>query len=251
MYANERDTVTVHVNRETFRFRHSQGDPLNDQIVDAVHRMTASGIGAEAGYRAAIVRLRAQVERAIEIVGHEYHDLDENRYLDRWALVQVMSDLWHPAALPVLDAILSSRMPPERSDDLHDSSTVDEELMIRTSAVDAITRLAAQGNREARGLLRQHLGHPAFSVRRAAVQGYLASGDESTRAELRRILPAHDQVLLRIVPLQMSQIPVPRGDLDLVGVDRTLPAPDLPDPNDPDADYAPPGTPAHLRPRVG
>jgi hypothetical protein len=223
------DELTVETVAHPFRFKESVGDPVNELIVEAVNSMGGVGLEAEAGYQKALYALGRKAAAAVKIVAAEYRDLPEDSYLDRWSLVHLLAELKHPASLQLLDDILSSAIPEEKSPDPHGLTTVGEEIMIRTTAVEALTRLAGDGNEAAAKLLLKHARHENFSVRRASIQGYLEYGGPEARQVLLKTLPRKDRSILRIRRQNVGEVPQATGGLHLVPRDQDdLPPPDLP-----------------------
>ncbi len=223
------DSLKVEVKQHPFGFKETPDDPLNERIVDAVNMMGAIGSDAEANYQAALDTLRNQSEKVISIVAAEYRNLPKNQYLDRWALVQLLAELKEPSSLSILDEVLVRRIPPEQSKAPHSFTTVGEEVLIRTTAVEAITRIAADGNKEALQLLLKHARHKNFSVKRACIQGYLAHGGKNARKVLVEVLPKKDHRILDIRRLDVHEVPQAQGGLFLASQDRhELPPPQLP-----------------------
>jgi hypothetical protein len=209
-------SLAIQVIPHPFGFRRSPDNRLNEQIVEAVNRMGGVGDDAEANYQAALNTLRQNAAEVVSIITSEYRDLPENQHLDRWSLIQLLTELRHPASLPVLNEILSSRIPPERSNDPHSFTTVGEEVMIRTTAVEALTQISADENREALELLLRHTRHENFSVKRACIQGYLASGGENALQTLLEVLPESDRFILNIRRADVRDVPQPRGENYLI-----------------------------------
>jgi hypothetical protein len=210
------DKLRVTTRPHPFAFNKHKKDPLARLIVDVVNKMGAFGEDAEELYRAALDHLRHSSRKVVKIIVDELADLPAEQYLDRWSLVQLLAELRDPASLRALDSILDSKIPPETSSDLHSFSSVGEEVMIRTTAVEALTRMAANGNTHALALLLKHTRHPNFSVKRAAVQGYLAHGGPNARKELRRVMPTEDYHILRIQRVDVRDVPQAHGGLHLV-----------------------------------
>lgn len=210
------DSVETQVNPHPFGFRESLNNQLNEQIVEVVNRMGEFGDNAEANYQSALDALRQNASEVVSIVASEYRDLPENQYLDRWSLVQLLAELRHPASLPILDEILTSRIPSELSNDPHSFTTVGEEVMIRTSAVEALTQISADGNREALELLLRHTQHENFSIKRACVQGYLAHGGENAREMLLEVLSESDRYILNIRSEDVRNVAQPQGENYLI-----------------------------------
>ena len=104
-------------------------------------------------------------------------------------------------------------------------STVGEEVMIRTTAIEGITHLAGGGDRQALDLLRKHTHHDTFSVRRAAIQGYLEAAGPDAREELRRMLPERDHFILDIRRADVQEVPQPSVEPTTEDRDQVPPLP--------------------------
>jgi hypothetical protein len=224
------DTVETKVVEHPFSFRGSQDKKLNALIVDAVNRMGGVGEKAEDDYRQALEELGKRAEEAVEVVAAEYEALPEDRYFDRWSLVQLLSELREPAAASALNRIITSRIPAEKAKGSHDASTVAEEVIIRTTAVEGVVRLSADGVEEARKILLRHARSRTFSIRRASVQGLLETGENADKRELRALLKERgDQGLLRIKRTDIREVPQATGGRFVANPDvkREPPPPDL------------------------
>ncbi len=204
------DSSDVSLKPHSFKFKENPNNPLNEKIVAAINLMGGVGDNAEAEYQTGLETLRAVAEEAVPIIVAEYNDLPEIQYLDRWSLIQLLAELKHPMSLPDLDEILSSSIPPERSKAPHTFSTRREEIIIRTTAVEAITQIAAEKNREAIDLLLKHTQHENFSVKRAAIQSYLTVGEKNARKVLLEKLPKSDHYILDIRREDVRKIPQPQ-----------------------------------------
>ena len=209
------DSLEIQTRPHPFEFKESPEEKLNEQIVRTVNLMGGFGDDAEEDYQASLEILRAVAEKAVHILVDEYDDLPETQYLDRWSLIQLLAELKQPSSLPALDRILATPIPPERSEAPHRFSTRGEETIIRMTAVEAITRVAAEGSREAGDILLRYARHENFSVKRAAIQGYLSLGRENARKVLREMLPESDHHILNIGTKDVRDTPQPRGDMDL------------------------------------
>jgi hypothetical protein len=211
------DTLEIEVVEHPFSFRRSDDKELNALIVEAVNRMGGMGDDAEERYQRALEDLKKRAEEVVGVVAAEYRDLPEESYLDRWSLVHLLAELRHPAALGILEDILSSEIPPERSPDPHGFSTAGEEVMIRTTAVEALVRLSGEGVQDARELLLKYAEHPNFSVRRACVQGVMETGRDEDQERLRETLKrAGEDRLLTIERVDVRKVPQATGGRFLV-----------------------------------
>jgi hypothetical protein len=185
-----------------------------DLVADTIAvLMNAAGDGAEQAYQDRLEQLRGDDEAVVAAVRATYDALPEQEYLERWGAVQLLTDLRLPGSVEVLKSVLSQPIPPERSPDpAHGVSTVGEEVMIRTTAVEALARLAAAGDQAAVDTLRDNVSHEAFSVRRAAVQAIGELGDEQQVAYVRRTLGEEQaSLLLGIRRLDVREVPQAEG----------------------------------------
>ena len=201
------DRLEVKTISHPFMFKSSQDGDLNNKIINAIHRMGGVGQRAEQEYQQSIETLRALAEKAGSVIAEEYEALPETSYLDRWSLVHLIAELGHPSSLQALGRILDSPIPSEKSKVLHEYSTRAEELMIRTTAIEAIKRVAERKSPEALDLLLKYVRHKEFSIRRAAVQSYMEVAGSDAREKLLEILPAENRGLLEIKRIDVRNVP--------------------------------------------
>jgi hypothetical protein len=229
-FLNRPDTLEINVTEHPFAFRNSTDEDLNALIVEAVNRMGGVGADAEGNYQRALEALRERSTDALDVIAAEYWALPEERYLDRWSLVHLLSELRDPKAAAALNRIITSRIPAEKAKGSHDSSTVAEEVMIRTTAVEGVVRLCADGDEEARKVLLRHSANRTFSIRRASVQGLMEWGTDEDRKQLRAVLKEKGQEhLLSIKRMDVRQAPQATGGRFVVppAVKREVPPHDL------------------------
>jgi hypothetical protein len=206
------DTVEITVVEHPFTFRSSQDKELNALIVGAVNAMGGVGDDAQLTYERAIGALAERAEEALGVILAEYEAMPEEQYLDRWSLVHLISELRLPGAVKALNRIITSRVPTERAPESHDISTVTEEVMIRTTAVEGVVRLSADGVEEARRVLLRHARNRTFSIRRACVQGLMETGTDEDKRELRSLLKERgEERLLEIRRMDVREAPQPIG----------------------------------------
>jgi HEAT repeat protein len=208
--------------------------PAGQLLMNFLEAMNAAGDEAEAAYKEAVSALRERADDVVVEIARQENRCRTRDYSTRWGLIYAASELEHPTSLPFFRSVVLTPIPPEESDDPHSFSTVAEETILRTTAVDGVARLAAEGNREAVEALLAFLSVPSFSVKRAAVQGLLAVRQgESLRDRIEERLCPEDRFLLEIRPLDVrraTQIDNPEADLSEEG--RTAVKerpPDLPD----------------------
>ena len=191
-------------------FKGVRSRPLKALLEEAVRRMSGLGEDAESEYQRALAALREAGGEAIDALGQELGALPADQHVNRWAVVQLLTDLEDPRALGRLDGIIVSPLPEERSTDPH-GSTRARELVVRTTAVEAVTRLAAGGSAEARAALLKYVRHPVRSVKIAAALAYVEQGGSRARKELRNRMAKSDHWILEIRRMNPREAPPLEG----------------------------------------
>jgi hypothetical protein len=206
------DTLETKVVEHPFSFKGSSDKELNGLIVEAVNRMGGTGEDAEDNYQRALEALRGRAEEAVDVLFAEYEAMAEEKYLDRWALVHLLSELRTPSTAKAFNRIITSRIPAEKAKESHDISTVTEEVMIRTTAVEGLVRLSAEEVEEARSVLLRHAGHRMLSIRRACAQGLMETGGDDDKRALRALMKERgEERLLRIKRIDVREAPQATG----------------------------------------
>ena len=200
-----------------FKLESSKDKELAGMIIETVNLMGGIGLQAEDNYKRSLDALRIKSEKAVSVIIEEYKNLRDAGYVDRWSLVYLLGELQDPAALSTLNEIIRSPIPEEKSKVLHEYSTRAEELMIRTTAVEAVKRIAENKNPEALEILLEQTRNDVFSIRRAAVQGFLEAGGPKAREKLLKVLPKEHLGLLDIRRTDVRKVHQP------VFFDRTEP----------------------------
>jgi hypothetical protein len=183
---------------------------LKALLDEALQRMSGFGEDAESQYQRALAALRDAGSEALNALAQEFERLAADQYVNRWAVVQLLTDLEDPRALDALNKIIASPLPKERTDDLHGSPAA-RELVIRTTAVEAVARLAAGGSDEARAALLKYVRHAVRSVKIAAALAYVEQGGSPARKELRKRMPKSDYWVLEIRRVHPQEIPPIEG----------------------------------------
>jgi hypothetical protein len=188
-------------------------DPISNSPAGTALRnflalMNRAGEDAQAEYEAALEELRQAAEDVIIEIARASNACDDEDYPFRWALVHVAAELRHPAALPFLRNLVLTPIPAERSRDPHSFSTVAEETILRTTAVEGVEYLAVDGNDAALEALFAFLGQPPLSIRRASVQAILATkGGQDLRKRVAALLPEDQHFLLDIKRVDVREVP--------------------------------------------
>lgn len=208
------DNLAISVN-PTFQFTGIEIS-LANKINEAINKMGAMGNDAEVNYQASLKALLPESKQVVHAIGEELNVVGKARFLDRWSLIQLLAELQDPTSLPLLDGILSEKMPLEQFKDPHNRSSLRQETINLTTAVEAINRMAAKGNGHALELLLRHASHESLSVRRACVQGYATYAGEKAREKLLEILPKNDHYLLDIQRRNIEEMsPIQVKDSDI------------------------------------
>lgn len=201
--------------------------------------MSAAGDDAEDQYKRALADLRRDPDVVLVAIAQGNNDCDRHDYPTRWAHVHAAVEMRHPAALPFLRNLALTPIPPEEAADPHSFSTVAEETILRTTAVEGIGYLAKQRG-EATDALFECLKQPSLSVRRAAVQSLLKTGrGKSLRTRIANALPEDQRFLLNLKSIDVREAPqVKQPERHLSDAGRragVAPSPSLPgdDPNTP------------------
>jgi hypothetical protein len=223
------DGLKVEVIDHPFKFANLANDPETvEAIVATINLMGGAGDCAEDDYQAALSKLTRQARKISPALTEEYFALPEGQYLDRWSLVMLLAELRDRESVHAFARILESEIPAERSKDPHSFTTVGEEVMIRTTAIEGLERLAAEGSEDAMKVLMANVHHETFSICRAAVQALVAVGGEEMKEKLKEMLPERHHRVLEIRRVDVREVEQAEGGLFLKPADDGS----IPPPND-------------------
>jgi hypothetical protein len=127
----------------------------------------------------------------------------------------------------VLEAVLSTPIPPERSAERdHRYSTVGQEIVVRTTAVEGLRRLATNDDARAGETLVRNVRHENRTVRVACVMALRDLGQRYEES-LRSAMSEEDRFLFEIRRLRASDVPQPTdvNQVRLPGKGRPVPPP--------------------------
>lgn len=221
---------SLHPGRETIR---SAPSPAGQVLLNYLSAINAAGNDAEEVYKEAVAAMRERVEDVATEIARMDGCCRARDYSGRWGLIYAASELSHLAALPYLRSVVLTPIPAEESPNPHSFSTVAEETILRTTAVDGVSRLAAEGHPAAIETLFSFLRVHSISIKRAAVQGLLGvKQGENLRGKIEAHLCPDERFLLDIRPLEVrraTQIDNPEANLSEEGraANKEV-APDLP-----------------------
>jgi hypothetical protein len=183
---------------------------LKPLLQEALQRMNGFGEDAEPKYQQALAAVREAEDDAIDALAREFAALRQEDYINRWGVVQLLHDLQDPRALSLLDRIIAAPMPAEGSRDPH-SSAAGREVVIRTTAVEAVARLAAAGSTDARDALLKHVRHRVRSVKIAAALAYLEQEGARGRKALLGRMAKSDHWMVGIRRVSPREFPAIEG----------------------------------------
>ncbi len=174
-------------------------------FLDSMYRQ---GDNAEEEYQRLQKELTDHAEEVLVEIARASNDCVEQDYAFRLALVQVAAALRHPGALPFFASIVKTPIPSEKSQDPHSFSTVAEETIIRTMAIDGIAEHAKSGNESALNLLIECIKLPSFSIRRAAIQGIFSTNQaDQLKERIKDLLPEDQHFLLNLRRVSVREVP--------------------------------------------
>lgn len=171
-----------------------------------IKAMNATGDDADSNYQAALRDLRRNSDEVMVAIAQRSGACRERDFSHRWALVYAAAQLQSPVSLPFLRSLVLSPIPPEQSPAPHSFSTVAQETILRTTAVEAVGFLARKRRGKALDALFEFLAISSISIRRAAVQSSLAV-DKRLRNKIAEWLPKDARYLLDIVPRKVRDVP--------------------------------------------
>ncbi|MGH9927187.1 MAG: HEAT repeat domain-containing protein [Nitrososphaeraceae archaeon] len=184
------------------------GSPQLIELEEYLKAIYTTGEDAQETHDEILSRLRTEPADIIIEIARQEKACEPSDYSRRSALIYAAGQLRHPSSLPFLRNIVLTPIPPEKSEDAHSFSTVEEETILRTTAIEGIRYLAEQGNEEAVKTLYAFLEIPSISIRRASIQALLSNRkDEQTRRQISEMIPKEHQFLLDLRPAKVEDVP--------------------------------------------
>lgn len=168
--------------------------PAGNLVREHLRLSMGHGEEAEAVYQKSLAKLRVEPE-AESILSTAYKKVPEENYLYRNMLVEALKQLHSIEALSALDRIATERIPEDRNPENEEIDTRIDETVIRLTAVEGISFLAADSIVGAESALRQLISNKDLSIRQMAVRGYLQSAignKEEKKKELYNLLPKEE-----------------------------------------------------------
>jgi hypothetical protein len=165
--------------------------PAGQRAKEHMQASMAYGEDAESKYQESLGKLRAE-PGAADALYETYQKIPAENYLLRTMLIEGLKELRSPGALAHLKEIAGAKIPPNQHPKDTEVDTRADEVVIRITAVEGISILAANQSEEADKILLELTGHEDLTVRQMAARGFLGSSSGNSEEKmqmLRRKLP--------------------------------------------------------------
>jgi hypothetical protein len=139
-----------------------------------INAAMGNGENAESIYQQSLSVLRADTAAA-EGLYTIYRKVPPANFMLRTMLAESLKELHSPNALAYLGNIAKEKIPDNLYPENAEINTKQDEIVIRITAVEGISKLASDSVAAAEKLLIELTGHDDLTVRQMAVRGYLQS----------------------------------------------------------------------------
>lgn len=185
--------------------------PAGQRVKEHMNASMGHGEDAEARYQESLTRLRAE-PGAADALYETYRKIPAENYLLRTMLTEGLKELRSSSALAHLNNIAREKIPIDQRPEDTEVDTRRDETVIRITAVEGISILAANRSEEADKMLFELTGHDDLTVRQMAARGYLNSpiGNVEEKLQvLRRKLPESEHWYLTTKTTDIKQVQHP------------------------------------------
>jgi hypothetical protein len=171
--------------------------------------MLAMGPDAETNYQASLGALRARGAEAIMAILDTYNEADEALYSERAALVETLTELRKPEARNALLAIANEALPERVLGPDDTISAIEQEAIIRMTAIRGLGHLAVQDDTAATALA-ELANHREVSLHEQARQSLaIVIAQEKDQERLQRLIALFPGEYQNWLPLQGLAPPAP------------------------------------------
>jgi len=193
--------------------------PVGKQIKEHLTTMAGVGVDAEANYQSSLAAMRSNPE-VLPVLAEIYEALPEEDYFRRTLVVETLKELRSAGALPHLIRVANAPIPEDRIPDNTEINTREDEIVIRITAVQGLSVLAARDSSEANDQLLKLVAHDDLTVRQMAARGFLGSSIGSTEeklSQLRKMVPKEEHWYLTTTTTPIREVHHPEvlPDFDL------------------------------------
>ncbi|MDE3742513.1 hypothetical protein [Maribacter polysaccharolyticus] len=182
-------------------------------LENALHAINGFGDDAEKKFQGSLKELRELPEEVVLELAQAFDDrCQRDAYPVKWGLVYLATELKHSAAYSFLKRLIFTPIPEERSKNPHSFSTVAEETILRTTAVEGLLFFLKDRNgkpqKEATEVLMESLALPSISIARAAFQTLVKADlvDDKMKKRVRELLPKDRHFILKIKPTTVEKV---------------------------------------------
>ena len=166
--------------------------PEGELLKSHMNVATGHGENAEEAYQNSLRTLRENAEMPVTII-ETYKKVPVEQYFLRTMLVEALKECRNPRGLKFLDEIASEPIGADLRKEDEEWNTQQDEEIIRITAIEGISILAAAKDKNAEQSLRAYFKNDNLSIRQMAVRGYLAYGSfERKSGELKELIPAEE-----------------------------------------------------------
>lgn len=186
--------------------------PAGQILKKHIQLMSAYGEDAEFNYQASLVALRKD-STMNNLIFEVYKRTNPDQYLLRSLLVESLKELKLISSLGMLNEIASSQIPAETSNN-PEYSTRENEILIRSTAIEGISYLVQDQTPEARNFLFALIDSKDITLRQMAIRGYLSSYNTEKEVEveinkLKKKLPEEDHWMITTRTTDIKTVPHP------------------------------------------
>ena len=178
------------------------------RLENALKAINGFGDDAEKNFEEALKELREIPEEVVLELAQAFDDkCQPDAYPIKWGLVFLATELKSKAAYHFLKRLIFTPIPDERSANTGSFSTVAEETILRTTAVEGMS-IFLNDDKKAGDLLLECLKLPSISIARAAIQTLAKAGqlDDKLRKKIEDLLPKERHYLLKIKPTKVEEV---------------------------------------------
>lgn len=208
-FPSSSDSFQEYIPKQTLFTKSNAGVGLEN----ALKAINGFGDDAEKHFQEALKELREIPEEVVLELAQAFDDkCQPDAYPIKWGLVFLATELKSKAAYPFLKRLIFTPIPDERSTNPASFSTVAEETILRTTAVEGMFFFLKSNDKENRNgpedLLLECLTLPSISIARAAFQTLEKGGqiDDQLTKKIKELLPRERHYLLNIKPKRVEEV---------------------------------------------
>ncbi len=178
------------------------------QLKNALESMNSMGEEAEDRFQEALKQLRENPEEVLLEITEAFNcNCLPDDYPTKWGMVYLVTQLKHKSAYHFLKRLIKKPIPAERSKHPHSFSTVAEETVLRTTAIEALGYFMDKNQKDTQQLLLDVFRSGSLSMIRASAQTLAAAGYlDEMKDDIQKCLPEDYRYLLKIRPSKVQDV---------------------------------------------